>query len=1060
MPVYVGCDVGTVGVKAAVLTDEPGPFSAAESTGSFEELPHRSALLTGWSIFVLPYRRVRSDPLGSALELIQAVFSVVPKTALAGLCVTGAGGRLVGSRLGIRHENEFRALARGIGLLYPDVAQVFEVGGEKARLLALSADPVTGEVGIGDYEISGECAAGTGSFLDQQAARLRYRIEEVGDVALSAERASKIAGRCSVFAKTDMIHAQQKGAAPQEVLRGLCEAVARNFEAAVVKGRKPGSRVAFVGGVAENRAVIESLRTVMDLDGQLFSPSFPAHYGAIGAALLAKEQGPAEAASRVSLPEAVGGGEKTSFPAWEPLDLTGVLLLRDRVEPYRFPVLSGPVEVYLGVDIGSVSTNVVLVDGEGELIHEIYLRTEGRPVEVVGRGLREIQERFGRRIAVCGSATTGSGRELIGELIGADAVHDEITAHKTGAFRIAQRYLGCGVDTIFEIGGQDAKYIHLRDGVVVNFAMNEACAAGTGSFLEEQAAKLGVRIEGEFSRLALESGSPLKLGERCTVFMERDVARCQQEGAELRDLVAGLAYGVVENYLNRVVRGRPVGEMIFFQGGTAYNDAVAAAFAKVLGKRIVVPPHNGVVGAYGAALLAREKVLALGAQTSFRGYDIDAVDRRVRSFTCSGCTNRCDIQEFTIEGKKSYWGDKCSEKYRREAKVAVTPATEDLLKVREEALFSDYLERFREGGGPLARDAEKAARWAENRGSGLTLAVPRAMYFYEQHPFWGTYLRGLGFRLEISGATTKELANRGVGAAVAEPCFPIQVAHGHAVSLLHGSADAIFLPNVISAAAPDAGGRNAYLCPWGQTLPFVVAACPEAAGARVLAPTVHFQLGPKIVERELWEAVRQHGVSRRHHRAALALAYGAQEAFRATLLDAGSRALAALRTSGQPGLVLVGRPYNLYDAGINLNIPKKLRSLYGVNVIPLDFLPLEDVDIWDVGSNMYWNYGRKILQAARISSRDPKLHLLYLTNFKCGPDSYVKQFADDAAVKPFLVLQFDGHGNDAGAMTRCEAYLDSIGALRWWKEASTAGPSSCPGCATTGSRSSRLRSAA
>ena len=282
--------------------------------------------------------------------------------------------------------------------------------------------------------------------------------------------------------------------------------------------------------------------------------------------------------------------------------MENVILLRDQVKPRIIEEHENKVDAFLGIDVGSVSTNLVLLDNQGHMIKEIYTRTEGSPIEVVDRCLNQIAMEFGESIIIKGVGTTGSGRELIGELVGADTINDEITAHKTGAEFLAKTMLDNNPDTIFEIGGQDSKYISIENGVVVDFAMNEACAAGTGSFLEERAEELGISIKDEFAQLALSSKSPTRLGERCTVFMQQDVAAFQQRGASKKDLTAGLAYSIVYNYLNRVVRDKKIGEVIFFQGGTAYNDAIAAAFARVLDKEIIVPPYNGVIGAVGMAL--------------------------------------------------------------------------------------------------------------------------------------------------------------------------------------------------------------------------------------------------------------------------------------------------------------------------------------------------------------------------------------------------------------------------------------------------------------------------
>jgi len=883
--------------------------------------------------------------------------------------------------------------------------------------------------------------------MDQQASRLRYSIEEVGDIVVQCDKAAKIAGRCSVFAKSDMIHAQQKGATPPEILKGLCEAVARNFKGNIAKGQEVRGKAAFVGGVAHNKGVVQALREVFDLgEEDLLVPREPAFYSALGAALVARNKPSGRGfLSLLQRPRP----QRSSFPSWERLSLENVRLLRNEAEPYRFPEDQEVIDAYLGIDIGSVSTNLVVIDDEERLVHEIYLRTQARPIEVVARGLKEIEEKLGSRIRIRGVGTTGSGRELIGELLGADTINDEITAHKTGAFRIARRYLGTRVDTIFEIGGQDSKFISLQDGIVVDFTMNEACAAGTGSFLEEQAERLGVNIKGEFSQLAFASDAPIRLGERCTVYMEQDITSYLQKGADKKDIIAGLAYSVVQNYLNRVVRGRPIGEVIFFQGGTAYNDSVAAAFSQVLGRQIIVPPHNGVVGAYGAALLAKEKVEALGLETKFRGYHLEEVDYQMREFTCKACTNFCDIQVFSVEGNKTYWGDKCSDRYRKEAKTPKKPVIPDLVAFRDRALEDDYLEAFASGrGGDQALErAERVLRERRDRGP---VGLPRAMYYYDRFPFWRTYLEALGFQVVVSDPTTKQLAHLGVEEAVAEPCFPIQIAHGHVADLAGKGLRRIFLPNVINAETEDPRTQS-YLCPWGQTLPFVTASSPLAQreGLEVIKPMVHFREGERYVEKELWRQMGTFASSRRHHRDAVALAYQAQRTFLSRLKAKGAEALRILSETGEIGVVIVGRPYNVFDRGMNMNIPSKLRSYYGVNVIPFDFLPLEEVGISDINSNMFWNYGRKILQAARFTSHDPRLHVIYITNFKCGPDSYVKQFAEDAAVKPFLTLQFDGHGNDAGMMTRCEAYLDSKGVLRWWqKDLSREEKSTSRACAT------------
>jgi len=1066
MKAVVGVDVGSISAKLAAIPVEGERFEfqsdLAEESSFWMASPTRSSSIP--PILVSKYRRTFGDPAQTVNDLFEELAAVIPRESIVGIRVTGSGASLVADALGARRKNEFKAIANAVARLYPDTRTVFEIGGESAKYFLLSsvsngktsAERESGAVGIIDYATSGECAAGTGAFLDQQAARLQYRVENIGNVVANAKCAARIAGRCSVFAKSDMIHAQQRGYGTDEVLKGLCEAVARNLKSNIVRGKPVAAPVALIGAVAQNGGVVQALMDAFRLrPGSAFVPELYAWLGAVGCAFVEQSETRANSPALRILEANHATVRQTAFA---PLRLDNVLLLRDQREACRLenlPEDSARAPVYLGIDIGSVSTNLVLVDEAGRLLHEIYLYTAGRPIEVVDQGLRELERLFGARIEVCGVGTTGSGRELIGELVGADTINDEITAHKTGAVYVHEKLvrgrLGSsvdgpgqgidigGVDTIFEIGGQDAKYISIDGGVVVDFAMNEACAAGTGSFLEEQAERLGIRIKVEFAQVAFASQSPARLGERCTVFMERDVTAAMQRGASVGDLAAGLAYSVALNYLNRVVRGRKIGNVIYFQGGTAYNDAVTAAFSQILGKRIIVPPHNGVIGAIGMALIAREvshaKALlrekarvnggdAICAEclpiSTFRGFDLNRTRFETREFVCKACPNYCEMKEITVEGRKTYWGDKCSDKFRKRARTDRKPVIEDLVAFRDRALCEGY-------GEP-----------GSNRDfGGRRVGIPRAMFYFDRFPFWRQYLEGIGFQVEVSPPTNSSLATDGVELAAAEPCFPVQIAHGHVQALLEGSSelkpvDYVFLPNVMDMEAPDSPVAS-HLCPWNQTLPFVIRSAPafEAHADQFLVPTVYFRLGRDYVKRQLGDYFSHHfGIRRRQSDEAVNAAYEAQAKFTARLIEEGRRACAGLESTGEPAILLVGRPYNIYDRNGNCDVPRKLRDLYGINILPLDFLPLDAAPVDDLHTNMFWNSGRRILAAGRFASQHANMHIIYITNFKCGPDSFVKFFLRDVAKEPFLILQFDGHGNDAGYLTRCEAYLDSKGLLR------------------------------
>jgi predicted CoA-substrate-specific enzyme activase len=1013
--INIGLDIGAIGLKLAALgapDDRPLLEALCGAQPGFRLVPESASPLV-----VSDYVRIAGSPIQAAYDMLHTFYESVPEGHVEGIRVTGSGSRTIARLLGIYYENEFKAAAHMVAAFYPDIRTVFEIGGESSRYLRL--EPVTpgGLRLIADYDRGGECAAGTGSFLDQQAARMGYAVEEMSDVVQTEGTAARIAGRCSVFAKSDMIHAQQKGCSPAEILRGLCRAVAQNFKSSVVKGRTVESPVLFIGAVANNEGVVEALRETFDLDeSQLIVPPFCAWCGAIGAAMLEADETQKRSFGQIHRLHQ-HAGQIRPFDG-TPLTLDHVVLLRDRVKPYRPPAGAERLTAYLGIDIGSVSTNVVVVDEAGDVVFDSYLRTAGRPVEAVQQGLTELQAAWGDRITVAGVGTTGSGRELVGEFVGADVVNDEITAHKTGAVHVNSARGGSPVDTIFEIGGQDSKFISLEHGVVVDFTMNEACAAGTGSFLEEQADKLGISIKNEFARLALSSAAPTRLGERCTVFMERDVTGWLHKGEPIPNLVAGLAYSIALNYLNRVVRGRHIGDVIYFQGGTAYNDAVAAAFAAILGKTITVPPYNGVMGAIGMALIARNWHRASRGVTKFRGYDLTTLEQATRDFVCRSCTNECDIKEFTIAGQKSYWGDKCSDRFRRPAPAARRPVIEDLFEYRDRLLEEIT------GGTVATLEASPPG--------GITIGIPRTMTTLERYPFWHAYFEAVGLRTVLSRPTDRKMAAEGIELALAQPCYPVQVAHGHALSLFEQGVDYVLVPNMLDNEAHADSPTVAHFCPWTQTLPYVLRTAPrlEAFAGRILAPSLHFQMGPDRVKEAVAGMAAHLGVRRRPSDRAVDAAYAAQRRFQDTLLHAGRRALEALERTGQPGIVLVGRPYNIYDRSINCDIPRKLRRYYGVNVIPIDFLVTGREAVDDLHANMYWTSGQRVLEAARLVASRPNLHIIYISNFKCGPDSYIKYFTRQAAGAPLLVLSFDGHGNDAGYLTRCEAYLDSKGILR------------------------------
>jgi len=509
----LGIDIGSVAAKAVVLDEAD---NVVESR----------------------YNRTRGQPVESILAILGDILAKHPPGQFKVAAATGTGGELIANLLGIPFVNEITAQAAGTARFHPDVRTILEIGGEDSKLIILGEESPGASPKVTDFAINGACAAGTGSFLDQQASRMGIPIEQFGDVALKSETPPRVAGRCSVFAKSDMIHLQQVGTPVHDIVAGLCFAMVRNFKGQVIRGRDLGTPASLQGGVAANKGIRRAILEVLQLkEEELVVPEHFAVLGALGAALVTGEKSPG------------GDGAKEGILPEDTLQRIRDYIARREYKFVTLPPLEGdnypidtelfkispaqPVEAYLGVDIGSISTNVVVIDRENNVLARRYLMTASQPIEAVKKGLHEVGQEIGDKVIIKGAGSTGSGRYMTGEFFGADIIRNEITSHaKAASFMCPE------VDTIFEIGGQDAKYVSLQNGTIVDFAMNKVCAAGTGSFLEEQAEKLDISIEEEFGALALSAAQPLDLGERCTVFMESQLNFCKQRGAVKEELVA------------------------------------------------------------------------------------------------------------------------------------------------------------------------------------------------------------------------------------------------------------------------------------------------------------------------------------------------------------------------------------------------------------------------------------------------------------------------------------------------------------------------------------------
>jgi predicted CoA-substrate-specific enzyme activase len=984
---WAGIDLGSISLKWVVI-DEAGRLLASE------------------------YKRTDGRPLETLLEILAAAGKDFPK--LAGIVSTGSGRRLIADLTGALPKNEILTQARGAIALTPDVRSIIEIGGQDSKFIAVTPDPISNHAAVIDHSLNEVCAAGTGSFLDQQAARLGLSIEELGQEALHSTSPAFVAGRCAVFAKSDLMHLQQAGVSRRDILAGLCMALARNYLSSVGKGRKLETPINFQGGVAANPAVVRAFETVLQLPGG--SIRVPPHYrvlGALGAALAAQ-------GAVFSTPFRLDRIRERIQSRLESIARSNPQATR---EHNKLPPLSAPERskkiscsllppsegekrpVYLGVDVGASSAKLVLTDPHGRPLTTRYALTRGDPLGTIQRLLTSLGEEAGDGLQVLGVGVTGSGRGFIGAWIGADVVINEISAQARAAL-----HLDPEVDTLIEIGGQDSKYIRFENGAVVDFEMNRACAAGTGSFLEEQAARLGIRIEDEFAELAFTSNKPADLGTRCTVFMESDLIHHQQQGEQLNDLVAGLAYGVVLNYLENVVGSHPIGENIHFQGGIASNGAVVSALENKLKKKVKVSSFHQVTGAWGAALYAQAQGQNI-QDTRFQGFELDLPSARMSIFNCQGCDNVCRITRYVWgKNEEMLFGGIC-DRYESAGKQVLFQSTPDLLEQRLQLLLA----QTRQGSPPGDEDHP-------DPGLKKTIGMPRALFFYDHFPLWYAFLQELGFTVVLSAKSDFDLYYRGLRATQSDSCLPVKMLYGHILDLIEQGVPSIFLPNEIELPHERDDLKRSYNCPYIQGAPYMMRAVFKDR-VQWITPDVYMAGSRENLQQAMSAVARQLDVSEKQASAAVKAARRVQAEFRNDLVKAGRSALEDL--DHRRAVVLLGKPHHLFDDGLNLHIGKKLRKL-GVTAVPYDFLPLSEVELPESLANVTWKNAHDLLRAA-VLAKELRFPTILLSNFGCGPDSFTIQYLDEILTgHPHLVLEVDDHTSDAGLITRLEAFFDTL----------------------------------
>ncbi len=961
----LGINIGSSNVKATMLEGNNILWSAVE--------PHE----------------------GNFLHTLKNILSLHPLPADVKSLATGTEGRRL---LNINSVIEPLCIEEALERLNQNIDAVVSLGGEDLVVYTIDKNKKI----INSFS-GNKCASGTGEFFKQQLARMNMKLGDINSLEDNC-CVFKLSSRCSVFMKSDCTHRLNKGEATKgDIVLSLSDVMAIKVIDFLKRARISSGKIMLVGGVTQNPHIIRFIRQRLP-EIELIIPAQSPFFEAYGAALLARKSGSI-------LPPLNSLFKKSRIQFKRFNNLKSAVGRVTYLPSQKGKVVAGR-EYILGVDGGSTTTKACLIDIEtNEITASYYGRTHGDPVAALKFCLSEIKKQISEdigdgKISITLAATTGSSREILGVFLETPAVYNEIIAHAVGTTFYRE-----DIDTIFEIGGQDAKYVFLKNKVPIDYAMNEACSAGTGSFLEESAqGDLNIARAEEIGDIAIAAQAPLKFGEHCSAFINSDIRNAIQQGASREDITAGIVTSIVSNYLNRVVGNRTIGQNIVLQGGVAKNKAVPLAFAMLLNKDILVPPDPELMGCFGVGILARQKL-----QEGFlvkSSFDIDNILATniiyEKEFICKACDNFCPIRILNVNNHKYMFGGRCN-KYANIRKKKTINENEvfDYIEKRNEILFEE-----------CAPDPETFVRKKD-----VVVGIPRCFSFYTLWPLYSWFFYNLGVETVVS----KNISGEGTARVESSYCFPAEIAHGAVQDIFDRNPDYIFLPHFRDMESYEEE-TPANFCPITQALPYYIKkAFPEIPDSKYLAPVVSFMYGKEKAAEPFMEMALQLGFSERDARKAFFEAYEKQMECFKKFSELGKTAITQARLSQRPVIAILGRPYNAFTTDANMGIPRKF-STRGYSVVPFDILPFTDETIYP---NMYWYYGQQDMKAGAFLKKEDNIFITYISNFSCAPDSFMLHYLKwMMGTKPFLILELDSHTADAGVDTRIEAFLDIIEGYR------------------------------
>ena len=919
--------------------------------------------------------------------------------------ITGSGGLTLSKHLGIPFVQEVVAVATSLKDYAPQTDVAIELGGEDAKIIYFTG-------GI-DQRMNGICAGGTGSFIDQMASLLQTDASGLNEYAKNYNAIYPIAARCGVFAKTDIQPLINEGATKEDLSASIFQAVVNQTISGLACGKPIRGNVAFLGGplhfLSELRAAF--IRTLNLGTDQIIAPDHSHLFAAIGAAM---NSDPKTTASLHDLIERLSHGIKMDFEVkrMEPLFTDEADYEKFRTRHASHDVKKGDLATYegncyLGIDAGSTTTKVALVGEDGSLLYRFYSNNNGSPLATAIRAMQEIHDQLPEKAQIAYSCSTGYGEALLKSALMLDEGEVETISHYYAAAAFEP-----DVDCILDIGGQDMKCIKIKDGTVDSVQLNEACSSGCGSFIETFAKSLNYSVQ-DFAREALFAKNPTDLGTRCTVFMNSNVKQAQKEGASVADISAGLAYSVIKNALFKVIKitnASDLGKHVVVQGGTFYNDAVLRSFEKISGCEAVRPDIAGIMGAYGAALIARERYDASKTTTMLPIDKILSLTYKTTMARCQGCTNHCVLTINRFDGGRQFvTGNRCERGLGGNKQKKDIP---NLFDYKYHRMF-DY--------EPLTADLAP-------RG---TVGIPRVLNMYENYPFWAVFFRELGYRTVLSPKSTRQIYELGIESIPSESeCYPAKLAHGHIEWLIRQGLTYIFYPCVPYERneTPEAG--NHYNCPmvtsYAENIKNNVESLTDHK-VHFRNPFMAFTNEEILTKRLVEEFTRDQSIPEKEIRAAAHKAWQELIASRQDMEKKGEEVIAWLKETGHHGIVLAGRPYHV-DPEINHGIPELITS-YGFAVLTEDSVShLGRVDRPLIVTDQ-WMYHSRLYEAASYVKTQPNLDLIQLNSFGCGLDAVTTDQVNDILTrsgKIYTLLKIDEVNNLGAARIRVRSLIAAI----------------------------------